>query len=179
MLRRDLLRLSLLSSLSVPFGGALTASAQETPRSGGTLVVALQNDTKSLDPTFRINFSEGPTLYLVFNSLVGLAPDFTIIPELAERWQTSSDAKTLTLFLRSGVKFHDGTRFDANVAKWNIERRLDEKINSPSRPQLIEMIASVEAPNEGTLILNLKNPSPSLLGLLAQREGFMISPTAV
>ena len=179
MLRRDLLKLALLSSAAIPFDGTLAASAQETPRSGGTLVVALQNDAKSLDPTFRINFSEGPPLYLIFNSLVGLAPDFTIIPELAERWQTSSDGRTLTLFLRRGIKFHDGAGFDARVAKWNIERRLDERVNSPSRPQLIEMIASVEAPNDTTLVFNLKNPSPSLLGLLAQREGLMISPAAV
>ncbi len=179
MQRRDLLKLALLSSMPVSLGETLPASAQETPRFGGTLVVALQNDTKSLDPTFRINFSEGPPLYLIFNSLVGLAPDFSIIPELAERWQTSSDGKTLTLFLRGGIKFHDGTAFDAKVAKWNIERRLDEKVNSPSRPQLREMISSVDAPNETTLVFNLKNPSPSLLGLLAQREGFMISPAAV
>ncbi len=179
MLRRDLLKLALLSSIPVPLGGTLAASAQETPRSGGTLVVAAQNDAKSLDPTFRINFSEGPPLYLIFNSLVGLAPDFTIIPELAERWQIAGDGKTLTLFLRGGIKFHDGTTFDAKVAKWNIERRLDQKVNSPSRPQLAQMIASVEAPNDTTLVFNLKSPSPSLLGLLAQREGFMISPQAV
>lgn len=179
MQRRDLLKLAALSSIPVPFGGAFAATAQETPRAGGTLVVAVQNDAKSLDPTYRINFSEGPPLYLIFNSLVGLAPDFTIIPELAERWQTASDGRTLTLFLRGGVKFHDGTGFDAKVAKWNIERRLDEKVNSPSRPQLTEMIASVEAPSDTTLVLNLKGPSPSLLGLLAQREGFMISPMAM
>jgi len=179
MLRRDLLKLALLSSSPIPFGGALTASAEETPRSGGTLVVALQNDTKSLDPTFRINFSEGPPLYLIFNTLVGLAPDFTIIPELAEHWETSSDGKTLTLFLRGEVKFHDGTAFDAKVAKWNIERRLDEKVHSPSRPQLLEMVASVEAPSDATLVFNLKSSSPSLLGMLAQREGCMISPQAV
>ncbi|HKX09034.1 MAG TPA: ABC transporter substrate-binding protein [Stellaceae bacterium] len=179
MLRRDLLKLAALSSLPVPFGGTFAAAASETPRSGGTLVVAVQNDAKSLDPTYRINFSEGPPLYLIFNSLVGLAPDFTIIPELAERWETASDGKTLTLFLRGGVKFHDGTAFDAKVAKWNIERRLDEKVNSPSRPQLLEMIAGVETPSDTTLVLHLKGPSPSLLDLLAQREGFMISPTAM
>ncbi|MGV6874122.1 ABC transporter substrate-binding protein [Pseudochelatococcus sp. B33] len=138
----------------------------------------MQNDAKSLDPTFQINFSERQPLYLIYNTLVGLAPDFTIIPELAESWETAPDGKALTLHLRGGVKFHDGTDFNAAAAKWNLEHRLDEEVNSPSRSQLTEVIASIEAPNDNTLVLNLKGPAPSLLGMLGQREGFMISPQA-
>ena len=178
MLRRDILKLALLSTVPLPLGAASTALAQETPRPGGTLTVAMQNDAKSLDPTFQINFSERQPLYLIYNTLVGLAPDFTVIPELAKSWETSSDGTTLTLTLRAGVKFHDGTDFNAGVAKWNLERRLDEAVSSPSRAQLEAAIASIDAPDDATLVLNLKTPSPSLLGMLAQREGFMISPTA-
>ena len=87
----------------------------------------MQNDAKSLDPTFQINFSERQPLYMIYNTLVGLNPDFTIKPELAERWETAPDGRSLTLFLRSGVKFHDGTPFDAAVAKWNLERRMDRR----------------------------------------------------
>jgi peptide/nickel transport system substrate-binding protein len=162
----------------MPFSGITSASAQATPHSGGTLTVAMQNDAKSLDPTFQINFSERQPLYLIYNTLVGLAPDFSIIPELAERWETAPDGKTLTLHLRGGVKFHDGTDFNAAAAKWNLERRLDEKVKSPSRQQLAEVVASIEAPGDTKLVINLKNPAPSLLGMLGQREGFMISPQA-
>ena len=84
----------------------------------------------------------------------------------------------LTLFLRSGVKFHDGTPFDAAVAKWNLERRMQPEVKSPSRQQSTEVIDAVEAPNATTLVLRLKSAAPSLLGLLGQREGFMISPAA-
>jgi peptide/nickel transport system substrate-binding protein len=178
MLRRDLLKLALLSSIPVSLGGSLPAFAQETPKSGGALTVAMQNDAKSLDPTFQINFSERQPLYMIYNTLVGLAPDFTIIPELAEKWEVSADGKVLTLHLRGGVKFHDGSPFDAKAAKWNLDRRLDEKVKSPSRPQLLDIIGSVDTPNETTVVINMKSPSPSLLGMLAQREGFMISPQA-
>lgn len=178
MLRRDILRLALASTVPLPFAAFPSAVAQETPRSGGVLTVAMQNDAKSLDPTFQINFTERQPLYLIFNTLVGLAPDFTIIPELAERWETAGDGKTLTMRLRGGVRFHDGTAFDAAAAKWNIERRLDEAVKSPSRAQLAEIIAAVEAPDERTLVFRLKSPAPSLLGMLAQREGFMIAPQA-
>ena len=113
LLRRELLKLALLSGAPMSPFNPTSAFAQETPRRGGTLTVAMQNDTKSLDPTFQINFSERQPLYMIFNTLVGLNPDFSIKPELAERWEAAPDGKTLTLFLRAGVKFHDGTPFDA------------------------------------------------------------------
>lgn len=177
--RRALLGAAASPALGVALGsGARDAKAQgaEGPRRGGTLTAALQNDAKSLDPAFQINFSERQPLYLVFNTLVGLAPDFTIVPELAERWETGADGRQLVLHLRGGVRFHDGTPFDAAAAKWNLDRRMDAKVGSPSRAPLSELIASVEAPSDQTLVLNLKGPAPSLLGMLGQREGFMASP---
>jgi peptide/nickel transport system substrate-binding protein len=178
MLRRDLLKLALLSGVPLPLMRGTRAFAQETPQRGGTLTVAMQNDAKSLDPTFQINFSERQPLYLIYNTLVGLNPDFSIKPELAERWETAPDGRSLTLFLRSGVKFHDGTPFDAATAKWNLERRMDPQVKSPSRQQLTEVVEAVEVPNATTLVLRLKSAAPSLLGMLAQREGFMISMAA-
>lgn len=179
--RRDLLKVLAATPMLGSLGaGAQLAQAQtpaaEKPQYGGTLTVALQNDAKSLDPTFQINFSERQPLYLIYNTLVGLAPDFTIIPELAERWETVNDGRLLLLHLRSGVKFQDGTPFNAAAAKWNLERRMDPKVNSPSRLPLLELVASVEARDDKTLALHLKGPAPGLLGMLGQREGFMTSP---
>jgi peptide/nickel transport system substrate-binding protein len=178
MLRRDILKLAAMSGLASALFGPNESWAQETPRSGGTLTVAMQNDAKSLDPTFQINFSERQPLYMIYNTLVGLNPDFSFRPELAERWETSADGKTLTLILRQGVKFHDGSSFDSSAVKWNIERRLDKEVNSPSRSQLLEIVASVEALDPTTVLIKMKEASPSLLGMLGQREGFMISPQA-
>jgi peptide/nickel transport system substrate-binding protein len=178
MLRRDLLKLALLSGIPLPAFTGTPVLAQGAPRKGGTLTVAMINDSKSLDPTFQVNFTERQPLYMIFNTLVGLNPDFTIKPELAERWETSADGKTLTLFLRSGIKFHDGTVFDAAAAKWNLERRIDPKVNSPSRQQLNEVLDAIETQGTDTLVLHLKSVAPSLLGMLAQREGFMISPAS-
>lgn len=184
MVRRDLLKAVAVSLVLGTVSGAGPGLAQarspalEKPQHGGTLTAALQNDAKSLDPTFQINFSERQPLYLVFNTLVGLAPDFTILPELAGSWDYSDDGRQLVLHLRRGVKFQDGTPFNAAAAKWNLDRRMDPKINSPSRLPLLELISSVDARDDETLVINLKGPAPSLLGMLAQREGFMISPQA-
>jgi peptide/nickel transport system substrate-binding protein len=152
--------------------------AQEAPRRGGVLNVAFASDTKTLDPTFSVNFSERQPLYLIYNTLLALKPDFSIGPELAERWTLSDDGKRLTLHLRAGVKFHDGTDFNAAAAKFNLDRRMDPALASPQRGALTEAIEGVDAPDPQTLIIRLKQPSPNLLGMLAQREGFMVSPTA-
>jgi peptide/nickel transport system substrate-binding protein len=158
--------------------GSCSAAIAEAPQYGGTLNVAADNDAKSLDPTFQVNFSERQPEYLIYNTLFGLKPDFSIVPELAESWSISEDGLVLTISLRKGVRFHDGTEFNAEVVKWNIDRRLDDEVNSPSKSLLRPAIASVDAVDANTVRINLKGPSPSLLGMLAQREGFMISPTA-
>ena len=159
--------------------GCLAAQAQPAPQYGGTLNVAMPDDAKSLDPTFQINFTERQPEYLIFNTLVGLKPDFGITPELAESWDLSDNGRRLTLHLRDGVLFHDGTKLDAGAVRWNLLRRLDPKVNSPSRGQLSELIAGIEAPDPRTVTIALKGPAPSLLGMLAQREGFIMSPSAV
>jgi peptide/nickel transport system substrate-binding protein len=177
MTRIDLMKLAAGCGMAVALALA-PATAQEQPQYGGTLNVSLPNDAKSLDPVFQVNFSERQPLYLIFNTLVGLTPDFSIIPELAERWELDNAAKRLVLHLRAGVKFHDGTDFNADAVKWNLDHRMDEKTKSPSRVQLIEMISSVDVKDPRTVVINLKGPAPNLLGMLAQREGFMASPTA-
>lgn len=156
-----------------------SASAQPAPQYGGVLTIAFASDTKTLDPSFSVNFSERQPLYLIYNTLLGLQPDLSVKGELAERWETSADGKTLTLRLRRGVKFHDGTDFNAEAVKINLDRRMDPAIASPQRAQLAEIIQAVETPDADTVVLRLKNVSPSLLGMLAQREGFIASPAAI
>lgn len=171
-LKLAVLGLGLLSAA----GSALAQDAR--PVYGGTLNVSLPNDAKSLDPTYQINFTERQPLYLIYNNLVGLTPDFSYQPELAEKWELTDGGRKLVFHLRQGVKFHDGTAFDSEAVKWNIEHRLNPQTASPSRPLLAEQIASVATDGPTRVVINLKGPAPNLLGMFAQREGFMISPAA-
>ena len=60
-----------------------------------------------------------------------------LLPGLAEKWeQAADDKKTWIFHLRKGVKFHDGTDFNAQAAKYNLDRRLDQTVASPQRAQL-------------------------------------------
>src|SRR5215469_9339843 len=115
-------------------GGVVAGAAHvETPSHGGTLTVGLSNDSKTYDPIFSVQYSERYVLYLAFDTLVKYGPDFSIRPELAESWETSPDGKRIVFTLRGGVKFQDGTAFDAAAVKWYIDQRLDGKVKSPQR----------------------------------------------
>lgn len=160
-------------------GGILAMAAHaETPSRGGTLTVGLSNDSKTYDPIFSVQYSERYVLYLAFDTLVKYGPDFSIRPELAESWETSPDGKRIVFTLREGVSFQDGTPFDAAAVKWNIDQRLDEKVNSPQRQVLAPIVASVDVVDSRHVAFNLVTPSPVLFSLLGERTGFMVSPTA-
>src|SRR5713101_8605805 len=103
-------------------GGAATASAAAKANYGGTITFALENDVSDLDPMLSGLFVDRNIMYGIYDSLVRVDPKGNIIPWLAEKWETSSDGKTVTFTLRTDVKFHDGTAFDADSVKWNIER---------------------------------------------------------
>src|SRR5437867_10015688 len=167
-----LLALLLGLTLAVPSGEA------QTPMRGGTLRIGWIPDAKTLDPHFSVQFSERYALYLIFNTLVGLDKGFNVVPELARSWQVSPDGKRVTLQLQRGVKFHDGTEFDADSVKWNLERVLDPQTKSPQRAQLEPAIASVAVIDPHTVAIELKKPYAPLLAALAERPGFIVSPTA-
>ncbi|MBX9451624.1 MAG: hypothetical protein KL801_07195 [Mesorhizobium sp.] len=167
--------LSAAAAFSIWMG--VVASAEE-PTYGGNLRISLMNDLKTLDPTYQSNYGERFVMYVMFNTIFSLGKDSSINPELAERWEVLDQGKQLVLYLRSDVKFHDGAPFDAEAVRWNLEHRMEEEVNSPSRFQLRQIIESIDVVDTHTVRLNLTGPSPSLLGLLAQRDGLMISPTA-
>ena len=161
-------------------GGLLLGSGVHAaaPQGGGTLNVGLTNDAKTYDPIYSVQFTERHVLYLVFNTLVKYAPDFSIQPELASGWETTDDGKRIVFTLQQGVTFQDGTPFNADAVKWNIDKRLDPAVNSPQRSSLDPMIASVEVIDARHVAFNLKQKSPGLFSLLGERAGFMVSPTA-
>jgi peptide/nickel transport system substrate-binding protein len=176
MMRRRILLALLAGALMAT--GAVQAPAQ-TPKYGGTLNVGFPSDSKTFDPIFSVEATERQVLYVIYNTLVRYGTDFSIHPELAESWTVEDGGKRIVFKLRQGVKFHDGTDFNAAAVKWNIDRRLDPAVNSPQKALLEPVIASVEAPDAQTAVFNLKSPYPGLLSLLGERPGFMVSPAAV
>ena len=154
--------------------GAAVAS-DEKPVRGGTLTVGLGSDIANLDP-FKSNlFVDRLVQYNVYDSLVTVNEKLEIQPGLAESWDTS-DPKAVVLKLRKGVKFHDGTDFNAEAVRWNIQRILDDK-TSPRNSEL-STVASVDVIDPNTVKLALKEPFAPLFSLLVDRAGMIVSPTA-
>ncbi len=158
---------------------AWPALAQGAPTRGGTLRIGFIDDTKTLDPTYSIQQSERQVLHLIYNTLLAIDVDFSLKPELAKSWTAENGGRRYVFQLQEGVMFQDGTPFDAAAAKFNFDRRLDEKTASPQRNQLNAVIEQVEVLGPHAFAINLKSPNPGLLAELADRVGFMVSPAAV
>jgi len=147
------------------------------PRRGGTLRAGYWQEHKTLDPHLSLQVNERWLMYAVYNTLVGTDEQFNPQPELAESW-SNPDPKTYLFKLRQGVKFHDGTDFDAAAVKWNIDRLKDPATKSP-RINDVAVVQSVEVVDRDTVKFNLNQPYAPLLAVLMDRPGFMVSPSAV
>ncbi|MCA0025298.1 ABC transporter substrate-binding protein [Mesorhizobium sp. B2-5-12] len=154
------------------------ALAQDTqPVTGGTLNVGFISDVRTLDPLQSSQWTERQILFLIFDTLLETEADFSLKPALAKSWEFSDDGKRVVLKLQEGVKFHDGTPFNAEAVKWNLDARLDPKGNS-SQLKLLEGVKNVEVLDEFTVAIDMKEPYPPLLALFADRAGLMASPAA-
>jgi peptide/nickel transport system substrate-binding protein len=165
-------------ALFLALAGLADLADAQAPVRGGTLRIGWIPAAKTLDPHLSVEFSERYVCYLVFNTLVALDRGFNVVPELARSWQVAPDGKRVTFQLQRGVKFHDGTDFNAEAVKWNLERILDPQTKSPQRAPLEPAIASVNVIDPYTVAIELKKPFAPLLAALAERPGFIVSPTA-
>ncbi len=171
-------RHSLGLSLAVAGGFALVpiASAQAE----FNLRVVQGTDVDTLDPAVSRSTPSQIVFNNIFNTLVRWKDTKLdeIVPDLAESWSKSEDGLRWTFKLRRGVKFHDSTPFDAEAVKFNLERILDPTLGSPNR-SLFSSISQVNVLDPNTVEIVTKEPSPTLLEILAEEYASINSPTAV
>lgn len=172
-------------------GAAAPASGDAAAPSdgGGTLIVGRGGDSVGLDAGTQTDGESARVINTIVDGLVALEGTSTKpIPWLAESWETT-DSQTWTFHLRQGVKFHDGTPFNAEAVKWNMDRWRDPenewRFGRPFEYYGIEFgtdlaIEEVNVIDEYTVELKLSAPSGVLLAKLAEHFVFgMNSPTAV
>jgi len=145
---------------------------------GGQLRVAYPAFPGSLDPALGRAGGDAYYWKQAFDQLVDADPGLNprAATSLAESWDITDTA--ITLHLRKGVVFHDGTPFNAEAVKFNIERVLDPATKATPRATF-SPVAGAEVVDETTVRLNLKKPWGSALSMLADRGGAMSSPTAI
>ncbi|MFF3348945.1 ABC transporter substrate-binding protein [Streptomyces sp. NPDC002779] len=145
--------------------------------SSGTLTAGFDNEPVTLDPALSAAISsDRNVLNLFFDALLRQLPDGTFEPALATKWDATDSAVTLTL--REGVKFHDGTPCDAEAVVFNLRRVMDPATLSTKAAALAK-VASVEAADPKTVKITLKSPDPLLLTHLAHETGMIASPAAI
>jgi 4-phytase/acid phosphatase/peptide/nickel transport system substrate-binding protein len=164
------------------FGLALIASPASAQKQGGSITMGLELDIPGFDP-LKVGVYDTAALTAssaLFDTLTSLDASGKPQPKLALSWTHSADFKTWTFKLRPGVKFHDGTPFNAEAYKANFDRQRDPA-NKCRCAFYISNVNSVEAPDELTLVYNLKDPSvnyPALIVSYANQNAAVHSPTA-
>src|SRR5438105_9357736 len=141
-----------------------------------TLRVGLAEDPDILDPTLARTFVGRIVFAGLCDKLFDLDENLKIVPQLATSYEWSSDHKALTIKLRQGVTFHDGEKFDAAAAKFNIERH--KTMQGSNRRGELAPVTSVDVVDPSTVRLNLAAPFAPLLAVLTDRSGMMVSPKA-
>jgi len=95
------------------------------PKQGGTITVGRPTDAISLDPLVATTAPEVWVYNNILETLVTLDENMQVKPTLAERWERIDD-KTMRFYLKKGVKFHDGTPFNAAAVKYTIDRTIEQ-----------------------------------------------------
>jgi peptide/nickel transport system substrate-binding protein len=161
---------------------AAPAMSQTPPN---VLVVGQIAEPKSLDPHAVTAVNDFRILVNVYDGLTRYKDGtLEVEPSLAESWTISDDGKTYTFKLREGVKFHDGTAFDAEAVKFNFDRMLqeDHPYHDTGPFPLSFFFSAVEeviAKDPMTVEFRLKSPYAPFLSNLAYPTGLIVSPDAV
>ena len=147
------------------FALAMPASGQTR---GGSATIGIEQDIAGFDPLIVGVYDTGQeaAAVLMLETLTRLDDAGKAVPGLALSWSASPDFKTWTFKLRPGVKFHDGSPFNAEAVAFNNRRMLDP--NNHCRCLFyISYIDKVEAVDELTVVFRLKTPAPNLPPLVA------------
>ncbi|HOC06640.1 MAG TPA: ABC transporter substrate-binding protein, partial [Bacillota bacterium] len=143
------------------------------PVYGGTLRFALGRDSVAFDPHIYYGASSASIQGNIYDGLIGYAPDGTLRPELAKSWENPDD-NTWIFHLHSGVKFHDGSDFNAEDVIYSLERIMDPETAATRGGLLRAQIVSMEALDELTVKITLAGPNATFLSVLAAADCYMV-----
>jgi len=161
-----------------------------------TLVFGRGGDSVGLDPAYETDGNSFMVCDNIYEALVFYADESTALePGLAESWDISPDGKTYTFHLRKGVKFHDGTPFNADAVVFSIGRMMKERnvkfhgkgweIPAQERPpeywvsmEMDKTVGSIEAVDENTVVFKLKRVEAPFMANMGMDFADIISPTA-
>ena len=171
----DRMRKALWVAVAVLVAVMLPAGAAHAQKKA--LVVALNQDPDILDPTLSRTYVGRIIFSQMCEKLYEIDENLRIFPQLAADMPAVSDGgKTITIKLRSGVKFNDGTPMTAESVRFSLDRHLNMK--GSNRHSELESVNTIEVVDPLTVRLKLKAPFSPLVAILADRAGMPVSPAA-
>lgn len=150
-----------------------TGEAPSESSNGGELMVAIPTDAVSMSPHGNNDVPSEQIRDEIYEPLVAQDENLEIVPVLAEEWE-EIDSTTWEFKLREDVTFHDGSDFNADVVKANIERLQDPAVASP-RSYILEAITEVNIVDDYTVQFLFDEPFAPILNSLSHGAGKMIS----
>src|ERR1700720_3302682 len=160
----------------VAAAAALLLSLESGVHAQTTLRIGLAEDPDILDPTLARTYVGRIVFPSFCDKLFDMDEKLNIVPQLALSHETSADGKEVTIKLRPGVKFHDGEPFDAEAAKFSLDRHLT--LPASFRKPELATLDHVEVVDPLTIKLVLKTPFSPLIAQLTDRAGMIVSPKA-
>ena len=152
-----------------------TASVASGPKKGGTLILARAGEVTNLDPHKVPAFTSARVFELVYSYLMRLDENLAVQPDLADSMPTtSSDGKTVTVKIRSGVKFHNGDALTSADVKYTFDRIIDPK-NAAVARSFFGDVDTITAPDATTVVFNLKTPNAALIAYMAHPNTGIVS----
>jgi len=168
-----------LSTLTAALAGLIGLAGLAAPaHAAKDVVVAVQSNFTTTDPYDANDTLSQAVAKSFYQGLYGFDKDLKMVPVLAESHTVSKDGLVYTFKLKSGIKFHDGTPFNAEAVKANFDR-VTNPDNKLKRYNLYKNIAKTEAVDATTVRVTLKEPFSPFINTLAHPSGVMISPTAL
>ncbi len=179
--RRYLASAAVVAGLSLLLGACSSSPAPKstsTAKTGGTITVAFPNAVDALDPTTDATFVGRIVFANMCLGLYGINAQEQVTPVLATSPPAVTDGGLLyTIHLRTGVKFNDGTTFNAQAVKTSLER--DKTLATSARATSLKAVQSIDVVNSTTVQIHLSKPYSPLSTVLAGRSGIVMSPTAL
>ena len=174
--------------------GEEAAAPAEDGAAEQSIIFALHNIPNTIDPGITSETYASPILYNAFEGLITYDAENNIIPGNAESWEISEDGLTYTFHLREGLKWSDGSALTANDYLYSWLRVITPETGSLYADQLLPYVVNaqefydgtvsaeevgIQAPDEQTLVVTLKNPTPFFLGLLATYTFYPVQQATV
>jgi peptide/nickel transport system substrate-binding protein len=163
-----LLLLILLAAVLGPI--APDALASETPRRGGVLLAVIGADPPSLDAHQESTFANIQMVAPLYSTLLQFDPldSSKIIGDVGKEWKTSSDGLTVTVKIRTDIKFHDGSPLTSADVKATYDKIVfPSKEVKSIRKAHYEVVKAIDAPDAATVVFSLKHPSAAFVANLA------------